>query len=152
MGHLPGAPRRIPRCVTQLSRGENVQPHVVGRRPRRFLLGATMRKDRRRAKRATTPPHVGIFYLVGGMLQIDSTPLARAGNFGNLAFHESEHEQYWRQLVKKRVAPDTEYTEFPRGRVSHDRRNGQFTLLADACILRQKSLVSTILARMQLPV
>jgi len=111
-----------------------------------------MRKDRRRAKRATTPPHVGIFYLVGGKLRIDSTPLARAGNFGDLSFHESDHGQYWRQLMKKRVAPDTEHTEFPRGRVSYNRRSGQFTLLADACILQRKNLVSTILLRMHLPV
>lgn len=47
------------------------------------------------------------------------------------------------------VAPDT---EFPRGRVSYDRRSGWFTLLADLCILRQKSLVRAILSRLRLPV
>jgi len=63
-----------------------------------------------------------------------------------------EHEQYWRQLVKKGVAPETGYTEFPRGRVSYDRRSGQFILLADRCILRQRKLVGAILSRMHLPV
>lgn len=46
------------------------------------------------------------------------------------------------------VAPDT---EFPRGRVSYDRRSGWFTLLTDLCILRQKSLVRAILSRLRLP-
>jgi len=68
-----------------------------------------------------------------------------------LAFHELEHEQYWKQLVKTGVAPDTEYTDLPRGRVSYDRRSGQFTLLADRCTLREKNLVGTILSRMHLP-
>jgi hypothetical protein len=97
-------------------------------------------------------PQIGVFYLLGGKLWIDATPLARAGNLGDLAFHELEHEQFWRQLVNKGVAPDTEYTEFPRGRVSYDRRSGEFTLLADLCILWQEGLVKTILSRMRLPV
>jgi hypothetical protein len=97
-------------------------------------------------------PEVGIVYLVGGKLWIDATPFARAASFGDLAFHELEHERWWAQLVKKGVAPATVYTEFPRGRVSFDRRSGEFRFLADECIVRRKRLVAAILKRMNLPV
>jgi hypothetical protein len=43
-------------------------------------------------------PEVGIIYLVGDNLWIDATPIARAGNFGDLSFHERYHFQYWEQL------------------------------------------------------
>jgi hypothetical protein len=95
---------------------------------------------------------VGIIYFVGGKLWFDATPLVRANNFGDIAFHELEHEQWWTQLVKKGIAPNTAYTEFPRGRVSFDRRNKEFRFLADPCILRRKNLVSAVLKRMNLPV
>jgi hypothetical protein len=96
-------------------------------------------------------PNVGIIYLVGDKLWIDATPIARAGNFGDFSFHERYHCPYWEQLVKQRAVPDTEYERFPRGRVSYDRKRGKFELLADPCILSEKSLVATIFLRMNLP-
>jgi len=99
----------------------------------------------------TPQPEVGIIYLVGEKLWIDATPIARAGNFGDFAFHERYHFQYWQQLVKQRAAPDTEYERFPRGRVSYDRKSAKFELLADRCILSEKSLVATIFLQMNLP-
>jgi hypothetical protein len=96
-------------------------------------------------------PEVGIIYLVGDNLWIDATPIARAGNFGDCSFHERYHRQYWEQLVKQRAVPDTEYERFPRGRVSYDRTSGKFELLADLCILSERSLVATILLEMNLP-
>lgn len=97
-------------------------------------------------------PKVGIIYIFGGKLLIDSTPLGQAGRYGDCAFHERDHISYWAELVKSGRVPNSGYEEFPRGRVSYDRRSGQFTFLADLCILRQKSLVSAILSRMHLPV
>jgi hypothetical protein len=96
-------------------------------------------------------PNVGIIYLVGDKLWIDATPVARAGNFGDFSFHERQHFQYWEQLVKQRAVPDTEYEQYPRGRVSYDRKSGKFEFLADPCILSEKSLVAAILLQMNLP-
>jgi hypothetical protein len=95
-------------------------------------------------------PNVGIIYLVGDKLWIDATPVAWAGNFGDFALHERYHCQYWEQLVKQMVVPDTQYEQFPPGRVSYDRKGGRFRLLADRCILREKNLVATILFQMNL--
>jgi hypothetical protein len=96
-------------------------------------------------------PNVGIIYLVGDKLWFDTTPAAQAGNFGDFSFHEQYHFQYWEQLVKQGAVPNAEYTEFPRGRVSYNRKTGKFMLLADHCILREQSLVAMIFLQMNLP-
>ena len=107
-----------------------------------------MAKDRK--YRAT--PQVGIIYLVRGKLFIDSTPLALAGHYGDSMIHERDHISYWAELVASGRVPNGEYEEFPRGRVAYDTKSGQFTLLADKCILSRKAIVRKILAGMNLPV
>jgi len=104
-------------------------------------------------KRSQRPaPRVGIFYLVQKKLSIDATPLAEAGRFSDFAIHERDHYQYWAQLVSSGVVPVAKCEEYPRGRVAYNTKTGKYTLLADRCILRKKSLVRTILKRMHLPV
>jgi len=96
-------------------------------------------------------PKVGIIYIFGGKLLIDSTPLGQAGRYGDYAIHERDHISYWAELVKSGRVPNSEYEEFPRGRVAYNTKTGKFTLLADRCILGRKSLVSKILSTMNLP-
>ena len=54
-------------------------------------------------------------------------------------------------MVRKGIVPDVFYADLPRGRVSYDRRIGQFRFRADPCILRQERLVMTIMKRLRLP-
>ena len=96
-------------------------------------------------------PNVGIIYLVGDRLWIETTPVAQAMNVGDYAFHEHDHQGYWRLLVKAGVVPNSEYERYPRGRVSYNKKNGIFTFLADRCILREKKLVNAILSLMHVP-
>ena len=96
-------------------------------------------------------PKVGIIYIFGGKLLIDSTPLGQAGRYGDYAIHERDHISYWAELVKSGRVPNSEYEEFPRGRISYDTKSGKFRLLADKCILRRKGVVSKILSRLHLP-
>ena len=95
-------------------------------------------------------PRIGIFYWIGGKLLIDSAPLPQDGD-GDTEFHSLEHEIWWSQLVTKGIVPDVNYAEFPRGRVSYDRREGVFTFRADPCILGRERLVRTIMKRLRLP-
>ena len=44
-------------------------------------------------------PNVGILFLVGDKLFIDSTPLSQAGHYGDHLIHERGHDEYWSQLV-----------------------------------------------------
>ena len=46
---------------------------------------------------------------------------------------------------------ESEYEEFPRGRVMHHPKSGQYTILADKCILDRKDLITHIKDALQLP-
>ena len=105
----------------------------------------------KRKNAVAAAPSVGIMYVVRGKLLIDSTPLTQAGRYGDFAIHERAHIEYWAELVKKGEVPNSEYEEFPRGRVAYDIKAGKFTLLADRCILRRKNIVGKILSRLQIP-
>jgi hypothetical protein len=105
----------------------------------------------KRKNTVPTAPSVGIIYLVRGKLLIDATPLTHAGRYGDFAIHERAHIEYWAELVKKGEVANSEYEEFPRGRVAYDIKASKFTLLADRCILRRKSIVGKILSRLQIP-
>jgi len=96
-------------------------------------------------------PEVGIVYLVRDELWIDATPIARAMNVGGYVIHERDHQWYWKQLVKQKAVTVAKYDRYPRGRVSYNRKSGKFTLLADRCILSEKSFVGRILMQMNLP-
>jgi hypothetical protein len=93
---------------------------------------------------------VGIFYLVGGKLWLDTTPLPRAGSLGEFAIHERDHIFYWEELVSSGRVVHGEYDEHPRGRAAYNTKTGKFLFLGDRCILRRKKLTAAILRRLPL--
>jgi hypothetical protein len=95
---------------------------------------------------------VGIFYLVGDKLWIDSTPLSGAGHYADHLIHDRGHDEYWTQLVKMGAVPSGGYEEFPRGRVAYGNKSGKFILLADICILDKDKVLDAILTRLHTPV
>jgi hypothetical protein len=105
----------------------------------------------KRKKADSTSPRVGITYLVGGEILIDSTSLDQAGRYGDFRIHERGHIDYWAQLVKSGKVPISEYEEFPRGRVAYYTKSGKFGLLADNCILSQEGIVNKILSQLHIP-
>jgi hypothetical protein len=98
------------------------------------------------------PPHVGIFFVVGDKLFIDSTPLSAAGHYADHLIHDRGHDEYWAQLVKMGAVPGTGYEDYPRGRVAYDNKSGEFILLADACILHENKVLDAIMSRQHLPI
>ena len=97
-------------------------------------------------------PKVGILWLVGGRLIIDSTPVSQGEPYGEHVGHAASHVDYWAELQRKGlVPPEVEYEEPPRGRVGYDKREERYWLRADKCILRRKALVSRIMKAMNLP-
>ena len=98
-----------------------------------------------------TSPRVGIFYLIGVELFIDSTPLTQAGRYGEFRIHERGHIDYWAELVKGGRVPLSEYEEFPRGRVAYHPKSGKFGLLADNCILSREQVVGKIFSQLFIP-
>jgi hypothetical protein len=95
---------------------------------------------------------VGIIYLVGDELYIDSTPLSGAGHHGDHLIHDRGHDEYWSQLVRIGAVSKAGYEEFPRGRVAYGNASGKFILLADVCILRENRVLYAILSRLNMPV
>jgi hypothetical protein len=98
-----------------------------------------------------TSPKVGIIYLVREELLVDSTPLARAGRYGDFRIHERGHIDYWAELVKSEKVPNCEYEEFPRGRVAYHTKSNKFGLLADSCILSQEKVLGKIFSQLNIP-
>ena len=91
-------------------------------------------------------PHVGIFFFVKERLYLESTPLSKAGRYGSHLIHEGGHPEFWEKLNL-----EGEYDDFPRGRCQFNSRTEEWTLLADACLLRSPEVVATIKERLHLP-
>jgi hypothetical protein len=95
---------------------------------------------------------VGIFWLLNGKLLIDSTPLSEGEPYGDHLTHPRSHIDVWEQWrLSGKVPGESEYEEFPRGRVVYNTKTQRFTLLGDKCILRDKRVVSQILSELNLP-
>jgi hypothetical protein len=98
------------------------------------------------------PPRVGVFWLVGGKLVIDSMPLSDGEPYGDHLTHPRSHIDVWDQWrLGGKVPSESEYEKFPRGRVMYNTKTQRFTLLADRCILRDKDVVSRIASELHLP-
>jgi hypothetical protein len=107
-------------------------------------------KMKRRAPKGE--PHVGIFWFVRGKLFIDSTSLGEAEPYGDHLTHPRSHIDVWEHWrLSGKVPGESEYEEYPRGRVLYNTKTQRFALLADRCILRDKSMVKKIMSELNLP-
>ena len=99
-----------------------------------------------------TEPHLGIFWLIHGKLLIDGAPLSGCEKYGDNHNFPGSHVDVWEGWVRSgKVPPESEYDEFPRGRVIYDTKNKHFRLLADRCILKRKDLIAAIKKELHLP-
>jgi hypothetical protein len=113
-----------------------------------------MKKESERAKKAvgSIEPHVGIFWLVNGRLLIDSTPLSKAEPYADHLGHARSHIDVWTRYQRSgKVPSESEYEEFPRGRVTHHPASGECAIFADRCILNRKDLIARLKDELQLP-
>jgi hypothetical protein len=104
-------------------------------------------------KESHAEPQVGIFWLIGDRLIIDSTPLSAAEPYGDCLNHPQSHIDYWTEHQSLGDLPrETEYEKHPRGRVVFHSKTERYSLCADRCILRRKSVVERIIKAMHLPI
>jgi hypothetical protein len=97
-------------------------------------------------------PRVGIFWLIGHRLVIDSVPLSEASEYADFKIFEGNHISIWDELEKRGEVPrDTEYEELPRGRANFNIKTQQFYLFLDRCILRKKDVVKKLMRLLHLP-
>jgi hypothetical protein len=65
-------------------------------------------------KRTKKEPQVGIFWLIGGELLVDGTPLGLAEPYRDFLTHPRGHVAIWEQYQRNgTVPPETEYEELP---------------------------------------
>ena len=90
---------------------------------------------------ATTPPAVGIFWLMDGVLVIDRSTLEEAEVYGDCLTHAAGHYERWQKWqagaaailsmgYPKRIL-STEYDDWPRGRIVYEIPAQRFVLYAD---------------------
>jgi|SRR5215469_14043125 len=105
----------------------------------------------RKELRNAGAPEVGIFWVIDEDPLIDGTPLNEAGE--RLDFFEPKgHSQTWPVYQRVGVVPrNSDYQDYPRGRVVYDKETRSFTLFADKCILKNESMVQKILSDFRLP-
>jgi hypothetical protein len=112
---------------------------------------AARKEANRAAAKAAAVPAVGIFFLVGKTLHINSTPVAVAPSYGEAKVHDRGHFRWWQEMRAAHLVPDCEFEDFPRGRVVFQPKLQEFILMADRCILRRKDVVERIMEQMDLP-
>ncbi len=97
-------------------------------------------------------PLVGIFWLLGDRLILDTSPLSDAEPYNVCLTHHHSHIDFWSEQQRTGALPrEIEYEESPRGRVTYNTRLRTYYLLADRCILKDPATVARIMAAMHLP-
>jgi hypothetical protein len=100
-----------------------------------------------------TQPNVGIFFLLGNKLLIDRTPISEGEVYGDFSIHERGHDTFWEMLRHSGAVPqNSEYDDYPRGRVAYNTKTGKYSLFLDRCILKNKSIVNKIISDLSLPI
>ncbi|HYG99027.1 MAG TPA: hypothetical protein VD837_07835 [Terriglobales bacterium] len=106
------------------------------------------------SREMTTPKnsHVGIFWLLGGKLILDTTPINASNPNAYSVTHAKGHLAYWRELQRSGVVPSNiDHDEPPRGRVAYHRGDGQYVIYAVPFILANDAVLKRIGKAMELP-
>ena len=110
------------------------------------------RRSSCRKRHSSQVGQVGIIFVLGDHVLIESSQLTDAELCAGFANHRNSHEQFWVRLQADGLAPrDEEYIAAPRGRVIYSTQTEQYSLFLDRCILRNPKLVREIRERMNLP-
>lgn len=94
------------------------------------------------AAQSPTPPAVGIFWRVDGIVVIDRSTLDTAEPYGDCLTHAAGHYERWlewqllgapslRALGYPGAIATTEYDDWPRGRIVYEVVRRRFVLYAD---------------------
>jgi hypothetical protein len=89
-----------------------------------------------------TPPAIGIFWRVAGVLLVDRSVLDKAETYGDCITHAAGHYERWQEwqaLGSARLASmgypvrivSTEYDDWPRGRIVYEILARRFVIYAD---------------------
>lgn len=98
-------------------------------------------------------PEVGVFFVIGDELFIESTPLSSAESYGDDSLiHPGDHASFWKQVIKvKESLSGTSYDYFPRGRVLFNVKEAQYWVYVDRCTHTDPVMIGEIVCEFGLP-
>ena len=117
-------------------------------------IAAIQKRAQARARlRVPGASEVGIFWVIDGKAVILGEPLSEAESWGEFKNYSQGHDREWSRFLQRNgiVSRDSEYDDYPRGRVVYNTVTGSFNLFADKCILNDKSMLKQVLAELHLP-
>jgi hypothetical protein len=130
-----------------MTRNEDSTPKTA----REMIARICESEQARKELRIDGAPEVGIFWVIDEEPLIDGTPLNEAGERLDF-FDPKSHSQLWPVYQRIGVVPqNSEYQDYPRGRVVYDKEARSFTIFADKCILKDEPMVRKILSGFHLP-
>ena len=110
------------------------------------------RGQARKRLRDADAPQVGIFWVVDNKPLVFGESLNDAEQSAEFKNYKEDHIHLWSFLQRNRIAPrDSEYEDYPRGRVVYNTKTATFMFFADRCILKDKPIVEHLLAELHLP-
>jgi hypothetical protein len=96
-------------------------------------------------------PRVGIVFVVGIKIFIESTPVDQGEACAGFVNHAGGHEAFWERLWLTGDVPEEPYESVPRGRAIFDQSTGKYVLYLDKCITTQPNIVRSIRTQLNLP-
>jgi hypothetical protein len=90
-------------------------------------------------------PLVGIFYVIGVDIYIESTPMIEGEDWGDFKTYPNGHMEYWVVLKKRlKLLSCLSYDFYPRGRVSYTKVQDKYMLYLDRCLVKNRQTIRLI--------
>jgi hypothetical protein len=90
-------------------------------------------------------PRVGISYVIGVDLYIESIPMSESEDWGDFKTYPNGHMEYWSVLTKRlNLSSYLSYDFYPRGRVSYAKVQDKYMLYLDRCLIKNRQTIRLI--------
>jgi hypothetical protein len=82
-------------------------------------------------------PWIGIFYVIGVNLYVESIPMIEGEECGNFKMYPNGHIEYWAVLTKQlKLSSCLSYDFYPSGRVRYVKAQDTYKLYLDRCLVK----------------
>jgi hypothetical protein len=90
-------------------------------------------------------PRVGIFFIIGVDLYIESMPMIEGEDWVEFKTYPNSHIEYWTVLTKQlSLSSCLSYDFYPRGRVSYAKAQDKYRLSLDRCLVKNRQAIRLI--------
>jgi hypothetical protein len=90
-------------------------------------------------------PRVGIFYVIGMDVYIESAPMIEGEDLGDFTTYPNGHIEYRPVLTKRlKLSSCLSYDFYPRGRVSYAKAQDKYMLYLDRCLVKNRQTIRLI--------